>query len=268
MKRKWVYFLFTIPILVHLNCKIFDSSDEEIKPIEGFIEFSVLEKHKEYDTVCEPNIMLSMATEKIYPCCNWSIISDVTLQNNQIFVTISGIYIPEICLTALGPATSRDFLDIPNGEYSLYLSYRNTVDRYTLSVTDSYIETYNITTQFTTPKFKLFWRYPINSFAYICGTTTETSWAYEDFLDTLLSKIPLEEFLFPKSGRIPYPESGDGHNYDPPAKYFLYESEEDFDKAGEILEAYTKNVISSNPGISISLIGWNNKNFYSWLLDD
>ncbi len=149
--------------------------------------------------------MLSMATEEIYPCCNWSIKSEIAVQGNKISIDFLGIYVPEICLTALGPATSTSFLDISNREYSLYFSYRNIIDKYVLTVTDSSNKITEDVSQFTKPKFKLFWRYPPNSFAYLCGTTTETSWIREDFLDTLLNEIDLEEFQFPDSGEICYP---------------------------------------------------------------
>ena len=41
-----------------------------------------------------------------------------------------------------------------------------------------------------------------------------------------------------------------------------------FDKAGEILKEYTKNNITQNSGIGISLINWNNKQYLSWLFDN
>lgn len=272
MKSKWVYLLFIIPVIVFFNCNIFDSPEEELLPIEGRVRFDFMEEHENYDTVCEPSIMLSMTTEEIYPCDNYSIISDVIVQNNIIYINVSGVYVPEICFTFPNFASYRHFLDITEGSYLIYLSYRDATDRYALTVNDSCIEIDGIVTQFTVPRFELFWRYPTNSFAYTCNTPIETSWIYEDFLDTLLSTIALQEFQFPDSGRKPYPPYGDGNN-NPPGryyfvKYFLYENEEDFDRAGEILEYFSKNVIPPDSGISISLIGWNNKYFYSWMLDD
>jgi hypothetical protein len=260
--------LFTMSLLIFPGCHIFDSSENEIEPIEGNIIFSIKEGYENHDSISEPSIMLSMVTEKIYPCCNWSIISDLTVQNNKISINFSGIYIPEICLTTSGPAQSTSFLNISEGEYSLYFSYRDITDRYVLTVTDSSIKITGNVSQFTKPKFELFWRYPPNSFVYLCGTTTETSWICEDFLDTLSSEINLEEFQFPDSGEIPYPCSSMGHYYDMPAKYFFYEKDADFDKADEILKSYTQNVIAQYSGIGISLVNWKNKKYLSWLFDN
>jgi hypothetical protein len=142
------------------------------------------------------------------------------------------------------------------------------MDRYEVFVKKSSIEVtgfVSLFTKFTEPEFEVFWRYPQNSFVYLCGTKTETSWIGDDFLSVLLSEVNLEEFKFPDYGEICYPRSSQGHYYDMPARYFIYKSEEDFDKAGEILKSYNESVISSYSGVGISLTNWKNKYFYSWL---
>jgi hypothetical protein len=265
-KMKLLFLLFcAAAVVIFLRCDIFDSAD--IRPIEGNIIFSIKEGYETYTSISEPRVMLSMATEKIYHCCNWSIISEITVMSNIILIDLLGIYVPELCLRAFGPATSTSFLPIPNGEYSLRFMYMNHIDRYMLTVTDSFVRITEEVSSFTEPEFTLFWRYPPNSFAYLCGTTTETSWICEDFLHTLIQEIDLEEFQFPDSGEIPYPLSSDGHYYDMPAKYFLYETDEDFEKAGDILQSYTETIIADYSGVGISLINWKNKEYYSWLFD-
>ncbi|MGB7062908.1 MAG: hypothetical protein WBF13_11225 [Candidatus Zixiibacteriota bacterium] len=266
--RTFALFLAAAPLLLFLGCGIFDSEKGEVRPIEGNLIFRFQEGYQDHEAISEPRLILSMLTEKMYPCCNWSIRSKTAVRNNQISIDVSGIYAPEVCATAIGPATSRSFLDVSTGEYSIYFSYRDVTDRYSLTVTDSSIEITEHTSRFTRPKSELLWRYPPNSFAYLCGTTTETSWICEDFLDTLLGEINLEEFQFPDSGEIPYPCSSAGHHYDTPAGYFFYGKDEDFDKAGEILKSYTQDVIMPQLGIGISLIGWKNQRHLSWLFDD
>lgn len=258
-----ISFLFIIPLLVaFLGCDLIYPVKKQtsLNSVEGNIIFSVKEGYEKNDS--EPKIMLSMFTEKIYSCANYRIIPDIEVQGNEIFVNILGIEVPDICLTALGPATSVSFLNISNGKYSLYFSCEGRTDKYILTVTDSSIQVFEDatdTSRFTKPGFKLYWRYPRNSFVYSCVTTYETSWICQDFLDTLLSQIRLREFQFPDSGVIPYPRS---------ARYFIYEKEEDFDKAGEILKSYTKRVISRYSGVGIALINWKNKFYYSWLFEN
>jgi len=117
----------------------------------------------------------------------------------------------------------------------------------------------------TATECELYWRYPPNSFAYLCGTTIETSWICDDFLDSMLYHVSIIEFEFPDSGEICYPRASQGHYYDMPARYFFYEREADFDSAGAVLKRYTEQVISQYSGVGIHLIGWNNKDYMSWL---
>lgn len=258
--------LLSVSLLSALGCDIFDS--EELKPIEGDIIFTVQEGYQDYFAIAEPQILIPMATEKIYPCINFDIVSDISIFSNMILIEPLGIYEPDICFTALGPATSEVFLSLPYGTFQLFFRYRGTTDRYWLTVSDSHIRVVEEISHFTRPEFNLWWRYPRDSFAYLCGTTNDTRWICEDFLDTLLSYIDLAEFQFPDSGHIPYPSSSAGQVYEMPARYFRYGEEEDFIMAGKILETYTEAVILPHQGVSISLIGWNNRNFRSWLFDN
>jgi len=47
---------------------------------------------------------LSGATERIYPCCNYSLMYGITRWDGRIDVRFTGVHVPDICLTALGPA--------------------------------------------------------------------------------------------------------------------------------------------------------------------
>jgi hypothetical protein len=270
--KKFPAFIFLIALSFFISCNLAtdpgDQEDAQPEPIEGKILFKVHEAHKEYDCNCEPSIVLSMATEIWYPYCSNSIVNEIIQTGNTIDVKVSGIYEPPLGLPAFGPATARKFLNLAEGRYYLNFIYRWMMDRYEVFVKKSSIEVtgfVSLFTKFTEPEFEVFWRYPRNSFVYLCGTMTETSWIGDDFLSVLLSEVNLEEFKFPDYGEICYPRSSQGHYYDMPARYFIYKSEEDFDKAGEILKSYNESVISSYSGVGISLTNWKNKYFYSWL---
>lgn len=262
-------FILLIALCLFINCekgqRPIGRTYGNFAPIEGNIIFKVLEGHKEPHCNCIPGIMLYMETEKIYGCYNFSIMSEILQTGNNLTVKLLGIYIPDICLTALGPARSKKFLYIPRGQYTLNFLHEFAVDRYVLIITDSAIKVFKVDSIITNPEFEVFWRYPPNSFAYICGTTPETSWIYQDFIDTLSSEIDLEEFQFPAYGQICYPSSSQGHHQDMPARYFLYNNEGDFDKACKILKRYYQRVIVNYSGVGINLINWMDKSYYSWL---
>lgn len=237
----------------------------DLHSIEGRIFFKVYEGYEFYYLEGRPRIILEMRTEKIYGCCNNRIVAEINRSGNYITINLKGILFPEICLTALGPAGFRDFLDLPEGIYSLNLLKWSSPDIYTLAVREDAIEVSLGRSTFTAPDCTVFWRYPENSFAYYCGTMTETAWICDDFLIQLLRQVDLEEFRFPDYGEIPYARSSQGHYYDAAARYFRYKSEDHFNRAGEILAAYSRDVISRYEGIGLFLKNWKNKSYFSWL---
>lgn len=242
--------------------------DGSLDPIEGRVLFRLAEWHACPGDICEPSIVLMMETEKIYPCFNYHIESKISVFSNTINVRLCGIYIPWICFTALGPARSTQVLELAPGEYDLRFLLGCGADRYEVTITDEALVTTERSAGFTEPLSRLTWRYPHESFCYLCGTTTETSWICDAFLDSLTARGLFVEFAFPDSGDIPYPRASEGHNYDMPGRYFRYTNEADFDTAGAILERYSREVISQHPGVSLSLWNWKNKRFLSWLMED
>jgi len=252
-----------VPVITFVALFSVVSCGDDLEPIEGGVIFKIIETHP--GPPCEPVVTLLMRTEKIYSCCNIEIAADVSVDRNIILVTLAGIRIPDVFLHMLGPATASVLLPHAQGERTLHFLYSGTWDTYICEVNDSFIKTEPLTATFTEADISLYWRYPENSFAYLCGTTHETAWIYEDFLDTLLSKVDLIEFQFPDSGSICYPCSTQGHHADMPARYFLYNTVTDFEQAGAVLEAYTASIISNYSGVGISLLNWRQEIFASWL---
>lgn len=260
--------LLSVCFLVMLSsgCNITHKTHVKQEPIDGKVEFGISELYENYDVPSHPQIFLSLKTQKIYGCMNYQVANTTTIKNGTVDVRISGVIIPEICLTALGPATAKTNLNLPNGNYKLVLHSSNFSNSYNITVTDRSISIDPSSYPETQPLYRLYWRYPSNSFVYMCGTLTQDSTICTDFLDTLKSKIDIQEFVFPDSGKIPYPRASDGHYYDMPAKYFYYKNETDFDKIGEIMKGYKVKYLSNKTGYGISVINWMNKSFYSWLL--
>lgn len=261
MRRK----ILLICALLGAYLLITSACASDLHSIDGRIFFKVYEGHELYYREGRPRIILEMRTEKIYGCCNNRIVADTNRSGSYISVNLKGILFAEICLTSQGPAGSLDFLDLPEGIYSLNFLEWSSPDRYTLSVKKDAIEVTPGGSYFTAPDCTVFWRYPENSFAYYCGTMTDTAWVCDDFLAHLLGEIELEEFRFPSYGEIPYARSSQGHYYDAAARFFRYQNEDDFNRAGEILAAYSREFISELEGTGLSLRNWKNRCFSSWL---
>jgi len=243
-----------------------DPNGGRTEAIEGDIQFEVIETHANFGAVSDPVIALRMATEEIYPCCNYSIVNDVHIESGTIDVDLLHIYMPSICLTALGPATHTEFLENAAGTYDLIFTNGSATDRFQLTVTDSSVQVTEEAAGFMQPLETLAWRRPVQSFACICGTTVETAWMCDAFIDSLDALPALAEFSFPDSGLIPYPDSSSGYYHNTPSRYFRYAAEADFDSAGAILARFTRDVIADQVGVNISITNWRNKGYLSWML--
>ena len=231
--------------------------------VSSNVIFSISETYDNSYEVDTPKLRLNIRTTEIYSCMNFELACSEYNSDNTLIIRFNGITHSDICLTALGPAQfNTRILENIN---TLILINGQTIDGYILKITKEKVDFTPVESSFTKPEYTRYYRYPENSFAYLCGTNSDNQYIYEEFLDTLLTGVELREFVFGSNGVLPYPESSNGYWNDPPAKYFLYSLETDFDKAGEILKAYTDNNLSYGDGTTISLIGWNNKNFRSWL---
>ncbi len=269
--KSWI-FRFTIAIFLSIltGCTT-DTTPLNQRKIDFASErifLSLGEGYLSPDSIMAPRILLKMRTEKIYPCLNYRIENRVTQQGSQITLMIQGIRLSgEVCLTALGPARASRFFDLAEGEYQLKIVWGRSTDSYLLNVTADKLELRPRQTSFTSPEFTCFWRYPENSFVYLCGTMPQNGWIYQDFLDTLQRHLDLQEFEFPAGCQTCYPAASSGHYVDWPARYFYYQSEADFRQAGELLRTYVRERIADEPGVGISLINWKNQSYHSWLMD-
>lgn len=276
---------FTLSILalcvaIFLSCNISSTSDplttsnDTYDPIEGKVFFHFREMFESSDEKEQPRITLILRTEKLYSHGGLEIASEMALEKNTINIKINGIKHQNVGTDAFTYARWKTFLDIPNGNYELTFS-RNwnhpkrtaCLDTCIVLVDEKSIRVKKTTQNFTDTDYDLYWRYPQNSFAYICGTLVQDSCMCTVFLDSLKKIIDIEQFIFPNEGIKPYPLYSSGHYYDTPAQYFKYFDEQDYLKAGEFLKNYSKEVLKDYEGLSISLIGWNNVNYMSWVQD-
>lgn len=144
--------IFVLFLSFFQSCQTKNPLIHEMRPLEGKIIFSIAEGLPDNVAVGVPRIMLSMRTEKWYTCCNYSIATEVSRIGNRISVGISGINIPNICLTALGVARYQAPLDLTDGVYSLIISNRDYDDRYEVRVAGSSIEIIEKESHFTIPQ--------------------------------------------------------------------------------------------------------------------
>lgn len=80
-------------------------------------------------------LVFYIATDQIFGCCNNLIQNEVLRQDNLVNIYFDGIYFPDICLTALGPATAEISMgDLAPGNYMIYLN-NGSLSNFVLKVT-------------------------------------------------------------------------------------------------------------------------------------
>lgn len=256
--------LLLLPLLLFLlvNCI---EQDDNTKVYNGAIDVQIYEQHLTYSEIAPPTMLLRMATEELFGCSNYTLVSSRTFTEDAITIDIEGVSIGSLCLTATGPAVSLLPLNLENGDYDLTLINGDTTQEFTLFITDEYI---NVTEVGDGDAFNFdfnrFYRYPERTFAVVGGTNTDNTDVYENFLDSLNTKFEVTEFSFPDNGVIPYPDSGSGHWVDYPSSFFSYPDEEEYYNIGQFMLQYSRANVQASEGVSFVLYNWRNDNYRSW----
>ncbi len=218
------------------------------------------EIYSNYAIAQPPSLKLKFITTEIYPCINYSLITSQFINGNTLIVRFEGIENSVICLTAIGPATKS--INLPLNINKLVLLNGTNVDKYDVSIDNEKVLVNLIQSSFSQSLFENTFRYPENSFAYVCGTNTTNTQIYNDFLNILLSNNTLTEIYFQGLGRIPYPTTTSGNWVNHPSRYFKYNNQSDFDALEPVLTVFKNQNVIPNSGVTINLISWNNKNLF------
>ena len=211
----------------------------------------------------EPVLKLKLISSKIYPCINYQLSTTEFINGNELIVRFEQIIEPEVCLTAIGPATS--YIELSENISKLTFLNGNAVDTYDLNINEQKISVTPVVFNFINSLYANTFRIPENSFAYVCGTNTDNTNIYTEFSAIIEQNPDFTAFEFEGEGRIPYPETTDGHYMNHPSKFYKYTDPSQFNTLANTLNTYASENIEANSGISIAIYGWNNINFYSWI---
>jgi hypothetical protein len=219
-----------------------------------------------YDTVNSAHRQfLSLTTAQWYLCYNQYIIADVEVSSGHIRVDIEGVQLPGYRFQdALRQSDISELFILQPARYDIEIRYGQVTGRFVLKVTDSSLEVHAIEEGIFTLQDTLYWRYRPMSCAYVCGMSYADTTACDMLLDSILSKVPLTRYEYPAAGVRPYPTASQGHYVEWGAQYFTYQSDADFDRAGELLHAYGKSQWAWNSGNGAFLVNYRGKKYYSW----
>jgi len=231
--------------------------------IASEIQFMPEEVFTDYSAVQNPSLKLKLITKEIFPCINYSIVITEFINGTELIVRFEKISTSVVCLTAIGPAVK--YIDLPQNINKLTFINGKTIDKYNVTIDSQKVKINLIESNFTSSLYDNTFRYPENSFAYICGTNTDNTIIYNDFLNILLANASLEEIYFQGEGRIPYPISSSGNWVNHKTRFFKYKNYSDFESLGQTLTDFKNGNITPNNGVTIALESWNNGKHYSWI---
>lgn len=86
-----------------------------------------------------PMVNIKVSSIKNYSCANFTYEYEVTTEGNTITVDIRDVIEPEICLTAMGPASFAESFDLKNGVYQIEFRAFSSIEKFILRVGDEYI---------------------------------------------------------------------------------------------------------------------------------
>ncbi|MCF8417797.1 MAG: hypothetical protein K9G63_02860 [Melioribacteraceae bacterium] len=256
----------TIVILLTLifGCDLLDNNSHTISPLDTKIDIKVYESYDSYETIAVPEIFLELTSEKIYGCKNFTFETIVKKKNQTIELEILGINKEGACMTALGPATKRIKLGKLSGIYEIKLKGNNFSNSFNAVFSDSLIYIEGEETANVKMRTGFIFKYPEKSFQYKYDREDDSLHLAIGFIDSVKSAIDLIEFSIPELCYNPYHEYFFKHrNRLSVERYFIYNSEQDYDKIEEIMRTYRANHSLEGSDAWMYTINWMNKRFNS-----
>lgn len=229
------------------------------------IDFYPVELYEKYNEPDTASLKIRFTTTEIFPCVNYHLATTEFETDKELIIRFDSIQKPTICFTAIGPANS--YVVLPSNITKLVLINGNSIDRYNLDITVEKVRIIPIESDFSNLKESVIFRYPENTFVYECNMDTSETDFFNDFLRILTSNLSIIDYEFSGDGKKPYAEDWVENKRKSLTKYFKFESETEFIKAGELLNDFvTDNSLNENTSVYISLKSWNNQKYLSWMM--
>ncbi len=253
-----------LSLLLGLACLSITSCDlgeEDFKPINGGINFTIAEYHPYANTI--PISAIGFNTNEEYSCSSF-LYQYLETTATSITITFRGYQKNTSCSSKSTPATALYEVYQENGIYDLIIKYEEIEDQYKLTITDSTLAiTQDESFAFSKPNNTLYWKYPPNSFALFAGTQFGTDSLYTQFFDSLEQKYDFSEFSFPDSGLTPFTDSLSGFDVSHQTRFFKYEDLQEVYSAGTFIRDFGINHIPDRSKNRFILLNWTNVLFSS-----
>lgn len=262
--KKYLVFLL---IAFLQGCNVFDSETtySEAGIADDGLVIYFQERHEGHSE-SDPELVLELKTKKILECSNYFIVHELLQTDDLIEIRLLGIDIGLICFTGYGPAYGQVSFENVEGIKELVISDGGLRDRFEINVTHEKVDIAPITATFAETPHNRYYRKPENTFHFSCNTRNDMAHLCQDFHDTMINELDIAEFEFPDDGVNPF-LGVNGINVTPyfhQSRFYTYATEDEFNKAGELLESFTHEHIAGTQGNSLSIYNWRNELYSSW----
>ena len=211
--------------------------------------------------VCEPEVTILLETRHIYFSSNLFIEYECEISGDTIKVDLTGIGSPPLTQPACGPARAGILIYPEPGTYTLLLSCHRSMDVFSVEVTNSSIFYDQEIQDFVDSEPELIRRIRENSFYLLASAySSENEWMVRAFHDSLMNMGCFERFEYPEGGILPYDRDCSD------CEFFLYENEEDYTAAGEMLRSFLQDPVYGDGDFRITLRSWTNIFYDSYSL--
>lgn len=244
-----------------------DSTQRNIRPIEGIVHLQVREAYLSPPGVGEPVVYLFLQSEELFECYNYEILYDWRQNRNHLTINIRGAALDGyVCLDSFGHAKGRLPITQSFGVQVISVVHNDSINTFILEITDTVMTLKSVQQSTAKPDPSVVWRVPRLSMEFTCGTLVADSHMCQTFVDTLYAHLPLQEIVVPDTGYWPYNRTVQGYYYNSPTRVFRYSTEQEFHEAGALLANLTVASLNNYSGLGMTLQNWRNEMYASWLV--
>lgn len=266
MRSQFVLFVFLLMVFLFATSACSKDDNEQDDYELGGVEIKMWEN---IDAVPR-TLQLRCETRQIFPCCNWGITHTVNVSSEAIDIRFKDIYIPDICLTATGPATAHiDLGSLSEGTYNLNLSAPGSHDSGSLIVNDDYYKlslNFPYSSRLAFPYDQLN-RIPENTiWGHVGYHSEDTEPLVDSFIDDLREKgAEPDDYLHGEYGYFRILNTGEietskyhGYHLIEP---FIFDYQDDMSSVEELVKYYGLN---HGDDLNISVFTCGGERFLSW----
>jgi len=233
----------------------------ELQRVFGPVDARFLESHECPPGGCEPVPTLRLQTELSYPSTPASLVYRLNRSAGDLSLLLAGVSVGPFLMT--GRAEADIPLPLTRGDCTLSVSWDTTSAEIEITLSDESILLRRSGAGELRLADTLVWRHPRGSFACRGGATAVHAWLCDAFLDSLRAALPIVEFEFDTVGTVPFPAATTSHEVNMPVRYFRYAGEAQFDSAGAVLAAFSRQLLIDRGDCELQLVNWMDRRFES-----